>query len=148
MSKIRFSSELSNEFINDLKLLIYFNPEQYKVSKGIETSIELYGLPEIADNNGNLKIELGDLEDVQTLYCMTEEPVELVGVVIFYRESMDNLTILHIAVKDDYTLSSSKGKSYIMFEMIKELKKLAVAIKGIKTITIMYSRDKFRKIKV
>jgi hypothetical protein len=69
-------------------------------------------------------------------------------VIVFFRETLDNITILHIAVKEEYTMTCSNGKSYITINLIEQLRKLASKLKGIRTLTIFYHKDTIGKIKV
>lgn len=144
MDNIKFSSELEIKYLEDIKSLMFFNPEQQKVVSGILASIERYGLPSVKEINGKIRIQIGELPDVQTIYALdkSKEDIPLVGVIVFFRESKEKITILHIAVKDEYTISSSSRKSFLTIRLIEQLKQIATRIKGIKTLTIFYQKDK------
>jgi hypothetical protein len=134
-----------------LENLLFFNTGQRKVVSGIISSIELYGLPYIIVNNeSTLKIIIGKLLDVQTIYAIDDsiEPNPLAGILIYFRESIENIVILHIAVNEKYSLEGSNGNSFLTLHLIEELKKIAIKLKGVKTLTIYYHKDVIGKINV
>ena len=149
-TNVILTSSLHQSYEDRLKSLLFFNPAQRKAMSGIETSIEKFGLPRINKSNDKLTVTVGNLPDVQTIFAMIKnnKVVELAGVMIFFRESKNNITLLHIAVSDEYSLSNLKGSYIITMMLVSELKKIAKRIKQIQTITILYKKDKIGKIHI
>jgi len=50
-----------------LEQLLFFNVNQHRVRVGIQQSIETYGVPEIHEQDGGLRVRVGDIAGVQTL---------------------------------------------------------------------------------
>jgi len=148
--KLHFSSYLTEGYLEDLKNLMFFNHNQSKVVPGILESVKRYGLPKLTVQNGIIKIRVGDIVDVQTIFVLNNSSPQknLVGVIIYFRESTDNLMLLHIAIKEEYSFHSSRKDLYILFKMIEKLKSVASRISGIKTISILYNKDISKKIKI
>ncbi len=143
---IKYTSKLSQEYIEQLEKLLYFNAQQRKVINGIESSIEKYGLPKISISDNTLIITLDKIDYPQSLYALNEND-ELIGLVIFFRESLENIVILHIAIAEDFSLSNTKLYS-LAINLIEELKNKAKNIKGITTLSIYYKKDNLGKIKI
>ncbi|MDP2363013.1 MAG: hypothetical protein Q8M94_04490, partial [Ignavibacteria bacterium] len=97
--KLHYSSFLTEGYLEDLKSLMFFNQNQHKVMPGILESIERYGLPHLNIQNGMIRVTVGKITDVQTIFVLdhTGSTNELIGVIVFFRESRDNITLLHIA---------------------------------------------------
>lgn len=150
MKTIGFISKLPKESINDLKSLLFFNPEQRKVVSGIEAAILKYGLPEIITENEYLRVKVGNLIDVQSVFAIDKYNGNeiLAGVLLYFRESEENMVLLHIAVREEYTISGSKGRSYLTLYMLNEFIKDISKIKGINKLTIYYTKDKKGIIKI
>ena len=150
MKNYFFSSKIKAEYEEELKYLLYFNPQQNKVVSGIEASIEKYGIPRIIKTDIFLNIAVGNLKDVQSIFAFdtARKGLPLIGIMIYYRESENILTLLHIAVKEEYSLNSSSCKYSLTIEMIEELKNIARKLKKINTIIIYYKKDKKGEIKI
>ena len=54
---------------NALEQLLFFNVNQHRVRVGIQQSIETYGVPEIYEQDGGLRVRVGDIAGVQTLFA-------------------------------------------------------------------------------
>eukprot|EP01156_Anaeramoeba_ignava_P015967 Anaeramoba_ignava/a617238_6.p1 GENE.a617238_6~~a617238_6.p1 ORF type:complete len:147 (-),score=20.09 a617238_6:128-568(-) len=146
MKSITFTSVLNIKFLEKLKTLLFFNPEQQKIVTGILASIEKYGLPKIEPEGENIVIKVGELTEVQSIYAIDNE--ELVGVMLFFRETAQNITLLHIAVAEEHSLQGNKGNKMIALQLIYKLKEIAAKIKDVKTISIYYQKDVLKKIKI
>ena len=144
--KFKFVSKIKTMYLEDLESLLYFNKEQRKVISGIESSIEKYGLPQIKIEEENLGITIEKIKEPQVIYILNDMDT-LLGLIIFYRETKENIVILHIAIKEQFTMSSN-NKFSAAIALIEELKNKAKRIKGITTLSIYYKRDTIGKIKV
>ena len=55
-----------------LEQLLFFNVNQHRVRDGIQLSIETYGVPEIYEHDGGLRVRVGDIDGVQTLFAVSD----------------------------------------------------------------------------
>ena len=55
-----------------LEQLLFFNVNQHRVRVGIQQSIETYGVPEIYEQDGGLRVRVGDIAGVQTLFAVSD----------------------------------------------------------------------------
>ena len=61
---ISITSKLPLEQRVALEQLLFFNVNQHRVRLGIQQSIETYGAPEIFEQDGGLRIRVGDIPGV------------------------------------------------------------------------------------
>ena len=140
-SRIRFSSILEQDYRNDLEELIFFNPQQRKALTGINHAISEYGVPSVVETSGRLRITVEGAPESQTLFaldCSADKPV-LAGVMVYMRTNPENLVLLHIAVKEDYSRSGIYGDEMLVLRFMTQLRDIAKRIKGIRSITLKYS---------
>ena len=55
-----------------LEQLLFFNVNQHRVRVGIQQSIDTYGVPEIYEQDGGLRVRVGDIAGVQTLFAVSD----------------------------------------------------------------------------
>ena len=78
--------------------------------------------------------------DCQTIFTIIDH--NLVGLAIYYRDSLDNIDLVHIAVDEKYSSTGKYADKLLVLHMINKLKKIALKIKGIKTITVKYGQKR------
>ena len=120
-----------------LEHLLFFNVNQHRVLPGIQLSIENYGVPEIFEHHGNLRIRIGNLENVQTLFAVSElgPPV---GVAIFVRMPSHRLVMLHMAV-DTRLRSTVDVNTPVVLELMREIRSTARRMGGIDRVELVYN---------
>jgi len=141
MGNFHFTSKASIRYRDALENLLLFNRKQSDHVAGIEKSIEEFGVPTIADDGENLRIKVGSLRDVQCLFAFGSDAADadLVGVIIYYRQTFDNLTVLHIAVDEEYTFDGKFSDQILTIQLINRIKEIALQIKGVESVTIAYT---------
>ena len=141
-SRIIFSSVLAHEYREELETLMFFNPLQKKALTGINHSIAEYGVPSIVEDKGCLRISVEGLPESQSLYALdhsADTPV-LAGVMVYMRTDPENLVLLHIAVREDYSRSGIYADEMLVLRFMTRLRGIARRIKGIRTITLKYNQ--------
>jgi len=140
-SQIRFSSVLEHEYREELEDLMFFNPQQRKALTGINHAISEYGVPSVVEANGRLRMSVEGLPECQTLFALdhsAEKPI-LAGVMVYMRTDPENIVLLHIAVKEDYSRTGIYGDEMLVLRFMTQLRDIAKRIKGIRSITLKYS---------
>lgn len=147
---ISFSSRLPSAYLPDLESLMFFHPQQRRVSKDIVESIEKYGVPRIVAEGDFLRVCLGESFGVQNLYAIIEdgERRELVGVLIYTRVETETVVVLHIAVKEEYSLSGSHCREMLAMRLLARLREAARQIRGVRSIVLAYGPGAVQKIPV
>ena len=138
------TSRLGKEHADELEALLFFHPQQDRFRRNIIASVEKYGSPRIIETNGNLRIQLQLLQDVQSLYALARngEDQELAGALVYTRPEAQTLEILHIVVKDDYTLNGRQADRGLTFLLIEELCRIGRMIRGIHFVRLAYDRGR------
>jgi hypothetical protein len=121
-----------------LETLLFFNPAQEIVHSSILDGISRFGHPRLVETKSGLTVQVGMLP-TQTLFAFSrtgniKAPVALV---IFCRESSEELTIVHIAVDPSHSLSAKRADGAAMV-LVGEVRRIASTIAGIQRIRLAY----------
>jgi hypothetical protein len=147
-SQIFFSSTLSYSYYDALEALMFFNPQQGKFRNAVSQLVERYGNPKIIKERGLLRLEIGSEVIAQTLFSFDRpQDGELIGVVAYLRESIEHLAIIHLAVKDEYSISGCYRDRLLVLHLIQKVQEIGSRLKGVESIQILYDRS-HRKIPV
>jgi len=141
-SRIGFTSVLGSEYLEDLERLLFFNPQQNKTITGISESIADYGVPNVYVDQGRLRIRLENLPGAQTVFVLEDSsntPV-LVGVMIYSRIDLENLVLLHIAVREEYSRFGSRADVGLVNKMMGQMRVIARKLNGVRSIHLKYTK--------
>jgi len=140
MQPVEFSSILPEEFRQDLETLLFFNPLQDRARAGIARSVERYGEPRVYVQDGMLRVSVGDLPDVQTLYALTahDDSYELAGVAVYTREG-DGLSILHLAVSAGSATTGGNGDGLLAVRLASAIREVGSSVHGIRRVLLPYA---------
>ncbi|MFO1468757.1 MAG: hypothetical protein U1F35_20310 [Steroidobacteraceae bacterium] len=119
-----------------LERLVFFNANQHRVRGGIEQSIRTYGAPEIYEHEGALRVRVGSVRDVQTLYAV-HETGRPVGVAVFVRLEQDRFVVLHVVVEPRGELESGLGNP-VLLRLMNEIRRAARITRGVDRIELPY----------
>ncbi len=135
-SSIAITSRLPAEQRAALEQLLFFNVNQHRVRLGIQQSIETYGVPEIYEHDGGLRIRVGDVEGVQTLFAVSESG-RPVGVAVFVRSAHERFAVLHLGV--DPRLSATPTiNTRVLIKLMHEIRGAARRTRGVERIELVY----------
>ena len=141
---LQFTSLLPGSHRTELEELLFQHPQQGRFLDTILDSIEKYGVPHVVERNGGLRVELAEQTEVQTLYAVVTGALEseLVGALVYTLNAAHELAILHIAVKDGYTVRGSRAGHQVTFALVEELCRIAARIRGVIGVRLAYARGK------
>ena len=94
---IGITSKLAAARRGELEQLLFFNINQHRVRSGIQQSIDTYGVPEIQEDKGGLRVRVGDMAGVQSLFALSPAG-RLLGVAVFVRSTHECVAVLHLGV--------------------------------------------------
>lgn len=142
--KIRITSLLGADFLNELEQLLFFNPQQGNWRRRIVSSVERLGNPRLVERQGGLRVEMPGAPDSQTLYALAESSriAELAGLLTFNRNNDSEFEILHLAVRFEYSIAGGMDENSVAFRLVGELRHIARQVKGIQAIRLPYQRGK------
>ena len=136
-NKVSFSSTINPEQRGVLERVFFFNKNQTEYYFDIGKLIGSYGKPRIIEENDRLYLNFEKI-DCQNIFIIIDH--NLVSLAIYYRDSLDNIDLVHIAVDEKYSSTGKYADKLLVLQMINKLKKIALKIKGIKTITVKYGQ--------
>ena len=142
--RIYITSLLDKRNLDDLEQLLYFHPQQERFRQNIIACVEKYGSPQIIERDGGLRIQLELLKDVQTLYAIAQngKTKNLAGAVVYTRLPDGDLEIVHIVVKDEYTMKGKNAKNEVTSMLIEEVCRIARRIHGVHSVRLAYNRGR------
>jgi hypothetical protein len=145
-----FASVLSESYQHELETLMFFNTQQNKFVAGIVQSVEIYGRPRIVADAQQLRVAVGDLGIVQSLFAFDSDRPDatLIGVILYFRECVEQLTVLHIAIQADYSATGAKANQLLAVRLVQQVRMVAAHLKGITSITLLYGDTRLQKIPV
>jgi hypothetical protein len=117
-----------------LEQLVFFNANQHRVRLGIEHSIKTYGAPEIYEHDGALRVRVGSVADVQTLFAVNDSG-RPVGVAVFVRMEQDRFVVLHVVVEP--RPDSGPGNP-VLLRLMHEIRRAARITRGVDRIELPY----------
>ena len=141
---LHFTSGLDKIHREALEGLIFFHPQQGRFASSLIKTIEQHGSPRIVEQDGKLRIEIQRIQGIQTLYAIIDDALqwELVGMVAYTRIIPEELTILHISVKEEFTAHAPKGDQMVAYNLLEELRRIGHRIQGIQGVRLAYCRSK------
>jgi hypothetical protein len=133
---IYITSKLGLEQRMALEQLLFFNVNQHRVRLGIQQSIETYGAPEIYEREGGLRIRVGDIEGVQTLFAVSLSGRPL-GVAVFVRLAHERFVVLHLGVEPRLR-SGADANTPVLLKLMHEIRSAARRTRGVDRIELVY----------
>ncbi len=124
------------EHRNALEQLLFFNVNQHRVRNGIQLSIDTYGVPEIYEQDGGLRVRVGDIADVQTLFAVSDQGRPL-GVAVFVRSAHERFAVLHLGVEPGPG-KTHDGNTRVLLKLLHEIRSTARRTRGIERIDLVY----------
>jgi len=133
---VSITSKLGVEQRNALEQLLFFNVNQHRVRHGIQHSIETYGVPEIYEQEGGLRIRVGDIDGVQSLFAVSAHGLP-VGVAVFVRVEQDRFVVLHLVVepRDEF---GEVSNTPVLLKLMHEIRGAARRTRGVDRIELVY----------
>jgi hypothetical protein len=119
-----------------LEQLLFFNVNQHRVRLGIQQSIETYGVPEIYEQDGGLRVRVGDIAGVQTLFAVSEIGKPL-GVAVFVRSAHERFAVLHLGV-DPRLGATPEMNTRVLLKLMHEIRRAARRTHGVDRIELVY----------
>jgi hypothetical protein len=133
---ITITSRLPLEQRSALEHLLFFNVNQHRVRLGIQQSIETYGVPEIYEQDGCLRVRVGEIDGVQTLFAVSGSGHPL-GVAVFVRLERERFVVLHLGVEPRLR-SSLDVNTPVLLRLMHEIRSAARRTNGVDRIELVY----------
>lgn len=132
------TSKLATKQRAALEQLLFFNANQHRVRVGIEQSIATYGVPEIYEHDGGLRIRVGEIPGVQTLFALCEAG-RPIGVAVFVRLAHERFVVLHLGVEPEpRQRSTMDANTPVLLKLMHEIRSAAKRTRGVDRIELVY----------
>ena len=135
-SSIEITPNLPVQQRTALEQLLFFNINQHRVRVGIQQSIETYGVPEIYEKDGVLRIRVGDIAGVQTLFALSDQGRPL-GVAVFVRPAHERFAVLHLGLEPRLSLTPDLN-TRVLLKLMHEIRSAARRAPGVERIELVY----------
>ena len=119
-----------------LEQLLFFNVNQHRVRVGIQQSIETYGVPEIHEQDGSLRVRVGDIAGVQTLFAVSDIGRPL-GVAVFVRSAHERFAVLHLGLEPRLSMTPDLN-TRVLLKLMHEIRSAARRTRGVDRIELVY----------
>ena len=141
MGTIVITSRLGEDFREDLEEVLFFNPKQHKAAADIKHCVKHYGVPEITNEHGYLRISLDSYFVAQTLYSIdrTETKDSLAGVIVFVRNNIEDISILYIAIAKNQILRGPIITARLAWDLVHQVIVSATLIRGVRNVKLAYA---------
>ena len=133
---IVITSKLPVDQLTALEQLLFFNVNQHRVRLGIQQSIETYGVPEIYEQDGGLRVRVGDIDGVQTLFAVSDAGRPL-GVAVFVRSAHERFAVLHLGVEPRLS-ATPELNTRVLLKLMHEIRSAARRTRGVDRIELVY----------
>jgi hypothetical protein len=135
-ASIAITSKLAADQRVALEQLLFFNVNQHRVRLGIQQSIDTYGVPEILEEDGALRVRVGDVEGVQTLFAVSDTG-RPIGVAVFVRSAHERFAVLHLGVDPKLSMTPELN-TRILIKLMHEIRSTARRTRGVDCIELVY----------
>jgi hypothetical protein len=144
--QIKVKSRLPATMRGQVEALLFFNAGQHRMRHAIQATIERYGIPELVDDDGWLRIQVAGVPEVQTLFAVHEENerVRPVGAVVYVRDSFERITVVHLGVADDYAFGGRYAQERVLPRLLQQIRQVARRTSGIRHVEVAYCRNRPR----
>ena len=134
---VAITSKLGTDQRVALEQVLFFNVNQHRVRNGIEHSIETYGVPEIYEQDGNLRIRVGEIPGVQSLFAVSPQGSP-VGAAVFVRAAHERFVVLHLVVapRDG---SAEETNTPVLLKLMHGIRSAARRTRGVDRIELVYT---------
>ena len=135
---LRLTSTLPLSQRSALEALLFFNVRQHALRGQIEATIARFGMPEIVEERGLLRVAVAALPDVQCLYALRGDREEPIGVVVYVRDSIDRITVVHLSVAPDEMLRQPGAGRFVLHRLLHQIRRVARLTTGIRHVELAY----------
>jgi hypothetical protein len=141
---VSFASRVAEKHRSTLEQLLFFNGCQARVASGIVDAIDKYGPPEILQDEAWLRVRVGGLPDVQSLFAVDELTGEPIGVAIYTRPDLEHITVLHLGLAEQYCSGGEREGTNLLLRLMREIRRTSKRVKGVRRLNVHYGTQRQR----
>ena len=141
---VTFASKVAREHRPTLERLLFFNGCQQRVARGIVEVIDRYGPPEIHAEGDWLRVRVGGLPEVQSLFAIEPATGEPIGVAVYVRADLEHITVLHLGLAEEYCAGGERQGLNLLLRLIREIRRSSRRVKGVRRLRVLYGTQRPR----
>ena len=143
---ITLTSRLPAYMRASLEVMLFFNTRQHRIRHEIEATIERFGLPEIVEADGWLRVRVAGRPEVQSLFAVHQEDgrARPVGAVVYVRDTFERIVVVHIGVADDYAVGGRYASERVLHRLMQAIRRIARSTSGIRHVELAYTHNRPR----
>ncbi|MET0987769.1 MAG: hypothetical protein ABW034_20420 [Steroidobacteraceae bacterium] len=135
---IAFQSHVAQSQRRFLEALVFFNACQVRVMDCIAEAVERFGTPEIVEEAGRLRVRVRGRDDVQCLFAVESDSGRPVGVAVYIRPDLENITVLHLSIASEHATGGIKAGEQLLLRLLRELRRSTRKVKGVRRVELYY----------
>ena len=139
---ITFESNVPSTQRSALEALVFFNSCQDRVADCIASAVEKFGSPEIVADRTRLRLRIGDLQGVQTLFAIEGATGRPVGVAVYMRPDLEHITVMHLGILPEYAAGGSRAGEQLLLRLLREVKRSTRRVKGVRRLELYYIKGR------
>jgi hypothetical protein len=145
-----FRSSIHKKHRDTLERIMFFNDQQRRFEEQLTEVITKVGFPAIVEDGDFLRIVIGILHDCQTIavYDGNEDEANLLGILVFYRQSIQEALLLYIAVCEECSSKGEYAGEKVLMRLFYRFREDMKKLKGLEKIIFAYSEDPRKNIEV
>ena len=140
-SRIRFTSQLPLSRRDELEGLLYFNENQHTVEGRLREALRQYGSPSMVLGEPFIRFSVPNCPPAQTLYALEEGEdgaSRLAGIAIYTREDPETLSVLFVAVHEDYATGGAQEGERLAPQLLDVIRTSAERTRGVRWLRLFY----------
>lgn len=139
--EIYFRSKIDASYESELERLFFFNHNQQKYIDRINRSLVEYSKPVLKNCGDKVALVFEDEMIGQTLHLFDSNghEAELIGVVMYARDSIDRVTIVHLVLHERCGVIYKKSHVNIASIVLQELISTFRKMKGVEKVRLYYT---------
>ena len=142
------TSQVDSRWHAVLERMLFFNDQQHTVRARVAAAVEQYGLLQIHEEGGCLRLRLERLPEAQALYCVLPDG-RPVGCIVYSRDAADRFLVLHVAVEPAYTARGGLADGGdILLKMVGAVRAAARRTRGVERVDLLYAAGRMRSLRV
>jgi hypothetical protein len=137
---LRFTSDVPASRKDEVERLVFFNENQHRVEARLREALQTFGAPAIVVEMGRVRFTVGRAGRVQTIYAMDESRriPQLAGALLFTRESAATMTVLFVAVREDYVWGGARAAALVAPRLLEVAGEIAARTRGVAELRLAY----------
>lgn len=141
-TSIHFASHVAANQRGSLEALVYFNSCQNRVVDSIVEAVERFGPLEIVRDGDRLRVRVGGLAEVQSLFAIEASSGRPVGIAVYARPDLQHITVVHLGVAAEFASGGIRAHEQLLLRLLRELRRSSRRIKGVQHFELYYGRDR------